>query len=203
MRIGLLLASTMLAASCNASDYEDPNQMQTTGDMDTAGLNDGSDLPQTPGEQPVTASPYVMLATMTDMYEIAAGQMAMEKGNSSTTRDFGRMMVNDHTTSLRDMKAAVEKSDLRITIPTQLDAEHEAMIVRLERATDEEFDREYMRQQMAGHRKALEMHREYQEVSDDPNLMAFSQKILPVIQRHYDRLEQVGADDGETTNISS
>lgn len=198
MRIGLLMASALLAVSCDAPD-QNSDRIQAPG---TTGANNG-DMTQSPAEQPVTAATYVMRATMSDLYEIESGRQAMENGNSSTIRDFGRMMVNDHTASSRDLKAAIEESALRVTAPTELDAEHRAMIDRLERAEGAEFDREYMRQQMAAHRKALDLHQQFQQIGEDINLQSFARNVLPVIQKHNDRLEQVGAADTGATNPGS
>jgi len=192
MRIGLLLASALLAVSCDA-----PDQTPTAGDMDTVGT-DTADREQSPALQPVTAATYIMQATMSDMYEIEAGQLAMTKGNSSSTRDFGKMMVDDHTASSRDLNAAIEQSNLRVTVPDELDAQHQEMIDRLQRDEGEAFDREYMRQQMAAHNRALELHRQFQQTGDDTNLQSYARNVLPVIEKHVDRLEQLGAPDPDT-----
>ena len=192
MRIGLLLASALLAVSCDA-----PDQTPTAGDMDTAGM-DTTDREQSPALQPATAATYIMQASMSDMYEIEAGQLAMQKGSASSTRDFGEMMVNDHTASSRDLTAAIEESNLRVTVPDELDAQHQDMIDRLQREEGEAFDREYLRQQMTAHRRALELHQQFQQTGDDTNLQSYARNVLPVIQQHVNRLEQLGAPETNT-----
>lgn len=48
------------------------------------------------------------------------------------------------------------------------------------------------------HRNALEMHQQFQQVGDDGNLQSFARNVLPVIQKHVDRLEQLGAPETDT-----
>lgn len=143
--------------------------------------------------QPVTSSTYVTFAAISDLFELEAGKLAMKNGQSAATREFAKMMVNDHTASSSDLKAAIEKSDMTVVLPTRLDAEHQGLLDRLSRANAADFDREYMNLQLDAHRNALKLHQEYQAIADDPNLVAFSQKVLPVIQAHYDKLEKDSA----------
>lgn len=190
MHKGLVIASALLAASCDASPEQPVDQ---TGEVAAATANDatdGTDLADVAPNQAVTSSSFAMLAAASDLFEIATGTLAMENGQSAETREFAKMMVDDHTASLRDLMVAVEKSDVEVLLPTRLDAQQQGLLDRLAQANTTDFDSLYMSQQFDGHRTALKLHQEYQAASDDEDLRAFSQKVLPVIQGHYNQLEK-------------
>src|SRR5215213_3639303 len=47
---------------------------------------------------------FVSNAGQSDMYEIKAGQMAQQKGQTAAVKAFGKMMVTDHTAMTNEMK---------------------------------------------------------------------------------------------------
>jgi len=193
---GLVIASALMAASCDASSDQSADQ---TGEAVTVAANDATDendLSDVAPNQAVTSSSFAILAATSDLFEIATGTLAMEKAQTAETREFAKMMVDDHTNSLRDLTAAVERSDEEIVLPTRLNAQQQGLLDSLTQANTADFDRVYMNQQVDGHQTALKLHQEYQAASDDRDLLAFSQKVLPVIQAHYDRLEKARAAPG-------
>lgn len=208
MRKFAILTAALLAAACNSPDGQ---QTEQAGADDGMATNTGVTPPATDDTammENLTAADYVTRAAMSDMYEIEAGQMAADKGESPETRRFGQMMVNDHTKSSQDMKAALDGTAGAVPAPTRLDAEHQGMIDRLKNAEGAAFDREYMTQQMNAHRKALALHEGYANTGEDGALKAFAQKVLPVIRTHHDRASQItsgassaagGATTGATT----
>lgn len=196
MRIGFVIASALLAASCDAVPEQEPEQAQAVGGASAEGATDGIDASEVPVGQPVTSATFVAFAANSDLFEIEAGKLAMKSGQSAVTRQFGKMMVEDHTASTRELKAAIEKSEITVVLPTRLDAERQGLLDRLAQANAADFDRQYMNQQIEGHREALKVHQEYQALDDDQNLRAFSQKVLPVIQGHYDVLDKDNAARG-------
>lgn len=205
MRTMAILAAALLATACDTPDTQQTGQAGADDAMmDDTAVNAPATDDMAMGE-PVTTANYVSKAAMSDIYEIEAGEMAVEKGQSAETRRFGQMMVNDHTKSSQDMKAALDAQPGASPIPNRLDAKHQDMIARLERAEGEAFDREYMTQQMNAHRTALALHKGYADTGEDPSLKAFAQKVLPVIRQHHDRLSQMsdtGAGSGAATGTA-
>lgn len=190
MRIGVLIVSAMLAVSCDAPQEQTPDQIEATSDPYANGAADQTSASTGSQSEPVTAATFAALAANTDLFEIEAGKLAIRKGQSAATREFGEMMVADHTASTQELKTAVEKSSLSVVLPIRLDARHQGQLDRLEQADAKDFDRQYMNLQLDGHRGALKMHQEYQMVADNGELLEFSQKVLPVIEGHVERLEK-------------
>lgn len=193
MRNMVILTAALLATACNApdgarSDTGEGDALATGQDDAMMAGPDGTTMATTP----VSTGAYVAQAANSDMYEIQAGELATKNGQSQQVKDFGRMMVEDHSKSSQDMKAVVARANLGTQPPARLDAEHQAMIDRLKAAKGEAFDREYMTQQMTAHRKALALHQGYAQGGDNTELKGFATQVIPVIQKHHDWLEQNG-----------
>lgn len=191
MRHMAILTAALLVAACDTPENDQTVQADAGDAMMNDTAMDGSANDGMAAGETVTTANYVNKAAMSDMYEIEAGKMAADKGQSPQTRQFGQMMVNDHTKSSQDMKAALDRAPAASPAPARLDAPHQAMLDRLESAEGEAFDREYMTQQMNAHRTALALHEGYANTGDAPALKAFAQKVLPVIRQHHDRLNEL------------
>lgn len=190
MRSRIVIASAFLAASCNgAADQTSPQVQETSAAYDEPTANE-TRAAETTGAQPAAPPTFAFAAAQSDLLEIATSKLAIEKGQSAATREFAKMMVDDHTASTRELKALVAESELPVVLPTRLDAMQQNIVDRLAQADANDFDREYINQQLAAHQIALKLHQEFQAASPDSELMAFSRKVLPVIQAHYDRLSK-------------
>lgn len=183
MRIALLMAASLLATACSGNEAEDQRADAGT----PLAQPEGADAMA--GQTP-TAQDFATRAAMSDMYEIASANIALEKADGAPTREFAQMMVADHTKSSQSLKDAAGQSGQTLTMPTQLDAEHQAQIDILRSLNGEEFDREYMSQQMAAHRKALTLLKAYGGNGDVAELRQFAQSTIPVVQKHHDWLDQ-------------
>jgi putative membrane protein len=203
MRTLAIVTAALLATACGAPETQQTEQAASDDAMTTETGVNAPATDDTAMMENLTAADYVTRAAMSDMYEIEAGRLAVKNGESPETRRFGQMMVNDHTKSSEDMKTALAAVSGTAPAPTRLDAEHQGMIDRLENAEGDAFDREYMAQQMAAHRKALALHQSYADDGEDQALKAFAQKVLPVIRTHHDRLNQMsGASAGSASGTT-
>lgn len=193
MRNIAILSAAFLAVACDTPETPQTGAMEgddvavQQGDMAAGGQTDMAMA------TPVATGAYIAQAANSDLYEIQAGELASKNGQSQQVKDFGKMMVADHTRSSQEMTALVDQGDFAVPVPTRLDAEHQAMLDRLKQATGEAFDREYMAQQMTAHRKALALHQNYAQNGDDAGLKAFAAKVTPVVQKHHDMLNRNGA----------
>ena len=71
--------------------------------------------------------------TLSDMYQIQAGKIAETKGQSQGVKDFGTMMVTDHTAMSNQMKHLFAATNTKI--PTELGARGKRMIDDLNAAS--------------------------------------------------------------------
>lgn len=133
-----------------------------------------------------TVEGYVSNAAIGDMYEIEAGKLAQEKGQSPAVKEFGAMIVKDHTAASSEMKPLVTAAGQ--TPPTEMDERRKGLIDNLRAANGADFDTAFIAQQVSAHEEALNLHNGFAQDGGDAGLKAFAAKTAPVIQKH---LEQV------------
>lgn len=136
------------------------------------------------------AQAFVQAQAMSDMYEIAAGKIALSRADNARTKGFAQMMITDHTRASAMLKEAIAASGQSFALPERLDNEHQAKIDILQSLNGADFEREYLGQQMAAHGKALTMLQIYGDNGDLAELRQFAQGAIPVVRRHHDWLEQ-------------
>ncbi|WP_296594809.1 DUF4142 domain-containing protein [Phenylobacterium sp.] len=132
---------------------------------------------------------FVTNAAISDMYEIQAGQIAQKKGQSQGVKDFGKMMVTDHTALSNEMKPLITAAGK--TAPTGLDERRKGMIDNLNAAAPADFDKTYLAQQEAAHNEALTLMQGYADKGDDAGLKAAAAKAAPKVQAHLDHVKQL------------
>lgn len=183
MRNALLMAASLLAlTACNGREAQDTPMAADTG------MSGAAD--DTLGDQPPAAQGFAQAVAMSDMYEITAGRLALEKTDNAQTREFAQMMVDDHTRSSQALKEAVTTGNQTFNMPASLDTQSQAQIDILQRIDGQDFDREYMSQQVAGHRQTLELLKAYAGSGDVAELRQFAQGAIPTVQKHHDWLER-------------
>lgn len=183
-------ASALAVAACNRQEPANPGQSEpVNAAQDAVGAAVGQVSASTMGAN--TTEGFVSNAAMSDMYEIQAGQMAQQKGQSADVKAFGKMMVADHTAMSNEMKPLAQAAGQ--AVPATLDERRKGMLDNLTAASGADFDRVYLSQQEAAHEEALTLMRGYAENGDNAGLKALAQKATPKIQAHLDRVKQIQA----------
>jgi len=141
------------------------------------------------GEQ--GAPDFAETAAMSDLYEIEAGRIATEKGQSDAVRAFGEKMVEDHSQTTSQLKQIVTAENIDVELPTELDSSHQDMIDELNEAEPDEFDEEYASQQVDAHQAAVDVFEDYADDGDNGALKDFAGKTLPTLQQHLEEAKQL------------
>jgi putative membrane protein len=170
-----------LAACGSPSDETAPDETLAT---DTA----------TPTEAPFaaaapTAQAFVDTAAASDAYEIEAGRLAQSMGTSQKVKDFGAMMVKDHTASTASLQAAAAQA-AGVTVNPQLTALQQNNLDALRNAGDT-FDTVYAQQQVAAHEEALRLLRDYAASGDAAPLKTFATDTVTVVEGHLVRAREL------------
>src|SRR5262245_4832207 len=101
LRLALSTAAALALAACGNNEAADDTAIAEATPTDTA-------LPaEVSPPEAGTAQGFVDTIAASDMFEIEAGRLAQDMGTSQAVKDFGAMMVKDHTASSDKLKAAV------------------------------------------------------------------------------------------------
>jgi putative membrane protein len=135
------------------------------------------------------AAGYVEQTTISNLFELSAAQAALQKASSDEVRSFARMMLDDHTKAGEQLAEAAKGQDL--SLPTSVDARHDQLLQDLASATEQDFDRLYMRTQVEAHTSALKLQQDYSSFGANPALKAIATQLVPIIKRHLDQAQTV------------
>lgn len=141
---------------------------------------------------PVAAGPalptpdYITAAGQSDQFEIQEGQLAASRSQNPKVRDFGQMMVKDHTMTTQNLMAAIQKAGMTPPPPPPLRPDQQQMMTQLQGATGADFDKMYVSQQIQSHQEALQVHSGYAAGGTTPALKAVAKQTVPIVQHHLD-----------------
>lgn len=124
---------------------------------------------------------FLMDAARGDVAEIKMGELAQQKGQSEAVREFGRMLVEDH--SKAGKKTAELASELKVVPPAQPSAEQMQKHDALARLSGEEFDRQFAAEMVKAHEQEIEKYRK-QAQSGDSDVSKLAEELLPTLEEH-------------------
>jgi len=177
-----MLAATfcLLMAACNAPNNQETDSTEVAEEQNEAKL--ASDDQQDDAE-------FMVKAASGGLLEVELGRMVMQKASSQQVKDFGKMMVEDHTKSNQELKALAAQKN--ITIPTAVGEEHQEHINQLAGKSGTEFDEEYMQLMTKDHQEDIDHFSEAAQEAQDADIKAFAAKSLPVLRHHLQMAEQM------------
>lgn len=128
---------------------------------------------------------FVNFAAQTDMVEANLGQMAESVDASQPVKDYGQMLVTDHTKDYHQLYDAAHQSNLNV--PDAIDSEHNKMMIDpFQKLKGAAFDHRYIREMIAGHTKAIAVYKKEETDAQNSSLKSYAEQSLPVLQKHLD-----------------
>jgi putative membrane protein len=162
----------------------------TTGDVDTAVTNADKD--------------FIDDLAIAGMAEVELGKMAAEKGSNAQVKNFGKMMVDDHTMAGDKLKMVASQHN--VIVPNALDETHQQLRDRLAQLSGAEFDREYMDAMVDGHEDVVDQlgsrvdeanpSAVVAEQSDNVVTSAINRwaaESYPVVQKHLENAKMIAS----------
>jgi putative membrane protein len=121
--------------------------------------------------------------------EVAMGKLASEKATNPQVKEFGNMMVMDHTKANEELMAIAKTKN--ITLPVAPDEEHQKKAADIGAKTGKDFDKAYVDAMVDGHKKVASMLEDASKNCKDADLMAFATKTLPTVKAHLAKIEAI------------
>jgi putative membrane protein len=129
--------------------------------------------------------------------EVDAGHLAQDKGNSQQVKDFGAMMVKDHSAANEKLQALAASKG--ITLPTTPSVGQIAAKTKLDVLSGDTFDKSYVKGQLNAHRQTVALFRKEISSGQDADAKAFATATLPTIRAHLKAITAIAADMGIKT----
>ena len=132
------------------------------------------------------------------LYEVELGKLAVDKGTSPAVKEFGAMMVKDHSAANVKLKAVATKKG--IELPTKPGMLQMATKAKLEILSGETFDKSYVRGMVDDHQKDIAEFEKEAKEGKDGDAKAFATATLPTLRMHLKHIQGVATKMGVDAN---
>jgi len=136
-----------------------------------------------------TDAQFAVKAANGGMAEVALGKLAQEKAANAKVKDFGAMMVTDHSKANDDFKEIAKKKN--ITLPAAIDADEQKAMDDLSKKSGADFDKAYVSNMIDDHKKDIKEFEDESKNAKDPDIKAFVDKTLPVLKMHLEHIQAI------------
>jgi putative membrane protein len=135
-------------------------------------------------EMTSTTKGFVTAAATSDMYEVTAGKIALQRSQSSDVKAFAQKMVDAHTGTTEKLKGIIAANAIKVTPPAHVDNRRQGMLDDLRGASAADFDHRYITQQVAAHKEADILMRGYAKDGDSAPIKAFAADTDKAVKMH-------------------
>jgi putative membrane protein len=125
---------------------------------------------------------FILAAAQGGMTEVKLGELASTNGKRADVKEFGKMMVKDHTAINDDLKALAAQKG--VILPDSLDAKHQGMVDKLTALTGSAFDDAYIADMIKGHKADAKAFKAESAATQDAEIKSFLDKSIPVVEAH-------------------
>jgi putative membrane protein len=135
------------------------------------------------------ATQFLTDVIQTNNAEIKFGQAAQDMGSTQAVRDFGKMLVDDHTKA-NDQASQIAKA-MNVAVPTSIKPEdmNEYNMVTGMKGAD--FDKDFASAMVKGHQKAVDMFQQEADSGDPAQVTDFAKQTLPTLKKHLETAQSL------------
>jgi putative membrane protein len=185
---GLLLSACF---SCNNGGQED--SVKDAKDSNSVKMDSSArDSSATAGAMASTVSKadaqFAVNAANAGMTEVQAGQLAQQKGTAKDVKEYGAMMVKDHTDAGNKLKALAASKN--VTLPAAISPDMQKNIDDLQTKNGRDFDKAYIDMMISDHKKVISAFEDESKKGTDADIRAFADSTLHTLHKHLDKAEQ-------------
>jgi len=185
----LIGSLAVLCYSCGGSSNDSTKEAK---DSNNAKMDSGnSTTSATPAIPPSVSKgdqDFAVNTANAGMTEIQAGQMAEQKGMAKDVKDYGAMMVKDHTAAADKLKMIAASKNL--TLPATVSSDMQKNLDDLSKKEGKDFDKAYIDMMISDHKKVISAFEDESKNGSDADIRGFADSTLHVLRHHLDEAEK-------------
>jgi putative membrane protein len=132
---------------------------------------------------------FATMAAQANVGEVQLGKLAERSGSSDAVKQFGKLMVKDHSRAQDNLRSWASSSNFML--PGELGPEAMPLKNALSAISGKQFDRAYIQEMLQGHKKVIAAFEAEIEHGQDASLKQYASSVLPVIQDHIRIAEDI------------
>src|SRR5262245_10551461 len=134
---------------------------------------------------------FMMSAAQGGMAEVKLGEVAAKKASQPNIKQFGSMMVSDHSKANKELQAIAAQNG--VTLPSKPDASNHEKDNQISNHSDEQFDKAYVYEMVKDHEQVAEAFEKASKTAQNPELKSFAATTLPVIKAHLKQIKAIAS----------
>lgn len=123
------------------------------------------------------------------MMEVELGKLTSQKAQNAQVKEFGQMMVKDHTKANEQLKSIAASKN--ITLPAQMMEKHQQHVAEMSKLSGKEFDTHYMSMMVKDHQEDISKFQQASKNISDAEMKNFASATLPTLQMHLEKAQQI------------
>ncbi len=190
LSVVLLFAGIGIMQACNnsASDDSVANADSANDAKDTTSMMNNNDNNAGMGVNDDVAD-FAVKAANGGMMEVQLGEYASKNATDKSVKDFGAMMVKDHTKANDELKGIASAKN--ITLPATVGQDMTDKMNDLMKKTGKDFDKAYMNSMVDDHKDDIDEFQKEADDSKDSTMKSFAVKTLPTLQKHLNDAQAI------------
>ena len=176
------LAFFALSCHNNNSDHVKNAEAANNSNIDslqkTASIADSASVPSKQDAD------FMVKAASGGMLEVQLGKLAQSNGGSQAVKDFGAMMIRDHSKGGDELRTLAGAK--RLVIPDSVSNDQRKERDNLEKKTGKNFDKAYIDLMVQDHKEDIDEFDKASKNANDPDIKAFAARTVPMLRMHLD-----------------
>jgi putative membrane protein len=180
---GLALATA--ACGSKTDETDNPGGVNPTATAVDTGATEAP--PATAGAD--HAAKFLTDAIQADNAEIKAGQAAQDMGSTQAVKDYGKMLVADHTKA-KDQASQVAMA-MNVPVPTGTTPDADAELKMATSMSGAGFDKDFLAAMVKDHQKAIDMFTQEASSSDPAQVTDLAKQTIPTLKKHLETAQKL------------
>jgi putative membrane protein len=126
--------------------------------------------------------------------EVELGKLAQDKSPTAGVKEYGAMMVTDHSAANDKLKAIAAKKNIKL--PTSPSVGQMATKTKLEVLSGDAFDKSYIKGMVEDHQEDIKEFQAEATSGQDPDAKAYAAATLPTLQAHLKKIRAIASARG-------
>ena len=183
-QLSIYLLSGALALACFSCGNNQPNSTDAAKDSNATKMSDSNSTNAMASTVSKADQNFAVDAANGGMTEVKAGQMAEEKGMAKDVKEYGKMMVKDHTELADKLKGIATSKN--ITLPSTVSTDMQKDLDDLDKKSGKDFDKAFLDMMVSDHKKVISAFQDEAKNGSDADIRAFADSSLHILQHHLD-----------------
>jgi putative membrane protein len=181
--IPLLFASALLVTACN---NESKDSVEKADSANEEKLDNSTNSQMMIDEE---SSSFLVKAADGGMAEVELGQLGQQKATNAQVKEFGAMMVHDHSMANDEVKALAAKRS--VTLPSMPGDDKKKDKDDLAKKSGADFDKAFMSQMVDDHQETIDLFENSSGKVNDSEVKTFINNTIPKLKMHLDSAKAI------------